>query len=277
MNRRIGIVLVLALGGCGPSEVQKQVQDELKLYADYADQVAAAKDLTALNNAIANFESRKTEWQKKTSLVPTDEFLKAQKPSADKLQASKDRAARGLQDFLTNQVSNPGNPWVRIETNLGNMDVELFENAAPITVKNFLDYVGQKFYDGVLFHRVAPNRVIQAGGYTEDFRPKPPGSAIKNESSNMIPNVRWTLGMARLQHPDSAAAQFFINTADNHAFNLRINKTGYAVFGRVMGGADTVEKIAAVQTQDQKLDREVLANVPVEPVIIKSIRRIPGP
>jgi len=167
------------------------------------------------------------------------------------------------------------NPKVLIKTSMGDITVELFKKEAPITVKNFLNYVDKKFYDGTVFHRIIPGFVIQGGGYTPDLIKKKTNPPIKNEATNGLKNLKGTLSMARTMDIDSATSQFFINLRDNRSLDHRDNTRrgfGYAVFGKVIKGWDVVEKIAAVQTTTKK----GLKNTPKKPVIIKSIRRIPA-
>jgi cyclophilin family peptidyl-prolyl cis-trans isomerase len=164
------------------------------------------------------------------------------------------------------------NPVVEIDTTLGAIKVELYEKKAPITVKNFLKYVDDKFYDGVVFHRVIPGFMIQGGGMEPGLKEKQTREKIKNEAGNGVKNERGTIAMARTMDPDSATAQFFINLKDND-FLDRANardKVGYAVFGKVISGMDVVDKIAAVETGSRGGHRDV----PVKDVVIKSIRRV---
>jgi cyclophilin family peptidyl-prolyl cis-trans isomerase len=176
------------------------------------------------------------------------------------------------------------NPVVVIDTSMGTIKVELDEAKAPITVKNFLDYVDAKFYDGTVFHRVIPTFMIQGGGFepgvgkaktVDDFiakekkKTRPP---IKNEASNGLSNLRGTIAMARTGDPNSATAQFFINVKDNSkGLDPRPGSAGYAVFGKVIEGMDVVDKIKAVETR--KIVEDEVEDVPVEDVVIKSIRR----
>src|ERR1041385_7419527 len=142
------------------------------------------------------------------------------------------------------------NPVVIMDTSLGKIKIELFADKAPITVKNFLGYVDKKFYDGTIFHRVIPDFMIQGGGFEPGMREKPTDSSIRNESYNGLTNDRGTLAMARTYAPDSATAQFFINTVKNK-FLDRANaqdKVGYAVFGKVIDGMDVVDAIREVKT-----------------------------
>lgn len=161
---------------------------------------------------------------------------------------------------------------VVMETTLGNVEIELNEAKAPITVANFLSYVDANFYDGTIFHRVIPNFMVQGGGFTVDMNQKPTKAAIKNEANNGLENRRGTIAMARTMVVDSATCQFFINTVDNGFLNFRSPDPrgyGYAVFGSVVSGMEVVDKIAAVQTGINNGMRDV----PMTPVVIKSIRR----
>ena len=166
------------------------------------------------------------------------------------------------------------NPVVLMETSMGNMKIELFQKEAPLTVKNFLDYVQEKFYDGTIFHRVVPNFVIQGGGFTSEMGKKPTHQPVKNEATNKISNTTGTLAMARTSVIDSATSQFFINLKDNRFLDHR-NETkqgyGYCVFAKVIEGMDVVTKIGKVPTKVKASHRDV----PVKPVIIKSVRLIP--
>jgi len=165
------------------------------------------------------------------------------------------------------------NPKVEMVTNKGNVTIELFEDKSPNTVKNFLDYVDAKHYDGTIFHRVMNGFMIQGGGFKPGMDGELPGNApIKNESINGLKNERGTLAMARTPNPHSATAQFFINVNDNKALD-RANsddKFGYCVFGQVINGMDVVDKIRRVSTTTVKGHE----NVPVDDVIIESMRRI---
>ena len=190
-------------------------------------------------------------------------------------------AAHAAEPLITPQASRAPHSQVRIETDLGAIDIELFDDQAPITVHNFLAYVNEKFYDGTIFHRAVANYVVQGGAYTPDQKEKAAGAPIKNESVNGLKNIRGAVAMARGALPDSAQAQFFINLADNIALD-RINRSsqacGYCVFGRVVAGMDVVDKLATVEKKNNaKLytasNAEVAAtDVPKTPIVIKSIR-----
>jgi cyclophilin family peptidyl-prolyl cis-trans isomerase len=165
------------------------------------------------------------------------------------------------------------NPVVVMDTSFGPIKIELLQDKAPITVKNFLQYMDDKHYDGTTFHRVMSTFMIQGGGFEPGLKEKetkhPP---IKNESFNGLSNNRGTIAMARLPAPDSATCQFFINVVDN----ARLDKAnfqdgvGYCVFGKVIDGMDVVDKIKSVEVMSVNAAH---THVPKQDVIIKSVRR----
>ena len=160
------------------------------------------------------------------------------------------------------------NPMVRLTTNIGEIEMELNADKAPLSVKNFLGYVDSGFYNGTVFHRVIPSFMIQGGGFEPGMKQKETGTPIKNEADNGLKNTLGTVAMARTQDPHSASAQFFINTADN-AFLDHQGKSlrgwGYAVFGKVVKGMDVVMKIDNVKTGSA----QGFSDVPVVDVVIK--------
>jgi cyclophilin family peptidyl-prolyl cis-trans isomerase len=162
------------------------------------------------------------------------------------------------------------NPVVVMETSQGTIKIELFEDKAPITVQNFLGYVKDKHYDGLIFHRVIENFMIQGGGFEPGMKQKKTKDPIKNEADNGLSNARGTIAMARTRVADSATSQFFINVKDNTALD-RANspdKVGYCVFGKVIEGMDVVDKIKKVRT-GSKMGFD---DVPVEDVVIESVK-----
>ena len=169
-------------------------------------------------------------------------------------------------------AAGKGNPMVLLSTSMGDLKVELSPDKAPVTVKNFLDYVKAGYYDGTIFHRVISGFMIQGGGLTADMQEKREGQKppIKNESDNGLKNDTGTLAMARTNVPNSATSQFFINVKDNGSLNGEKDKPGYAVFGKVVDGMDVVKKIEQVKTTTKGPHQ----NVPVDPVIIKSAKVI---
>jgi len=165
------------------------------------------------------------------------------------------------------------NPQVLLETSMGNITIELFKEKAPITVRNFLGYVKEGFYDGLIFHRVIKDFMVQGGGMSESLEQKKPKFAIKNEATNGLSNTRGTLAMARTGVVDSATSQFFINTVDNLFLNHKGKQPdsfGYCVFGQVVQGMDVVDKIREVKTGTKNGH----SDVPVEPVFIVSAKLI---
>ena len=161
-----------------------------------------------------------------------------------------------------------------IETSMGSITVELDDEKAPITVKNFLDYAASGHYDGTIFHRVIDKFMIQGGGFTKAMDQKPTKAPIKNEASNGLTNKRGTIAMARTMVVDSATSQFFINLVDNDFLNFRAPTPqyyGYAVFGKVTDGMDVVDRIAKVKTGFAGPHQ----NVPEEPVVIKKVHVLP--
>lgn len=161
---------------------------------------------------------------------------------------------------------------VEIQTNLGNIIVELNSKAAPETVENFLRYANDNFYDNTVFHRVIANFMVQGGGYTADGKKKTTHKPIKNEAQNGLKNLRGTLAMARTSDPHSATAQFFINLVDNKHLNHRgtfPGGWGYSVFGQVTEGMDVVNKIAALRTGKHR--KPGFRDAPNDTVTIKKI------
>jgi cyclophilin family peptidyl-prolyl cis-trans isomerase len=163
------------------------------------------------------------------------------------------------------------NPILVMDTSMGTIKIELFQDKAPVTVKNFLSYVEDKHYDGLIFHRVIENFMIQGGGYEPGLkREKKSKEPIKNESDNQLSNTRGTLAMARTSEPNSATSQFFINVKDNTFLDRAKSRdgVGYCVFGRVIEGMDVVDKIKGVKTGT----KEGMDDVPEQDIIIKSVR-----
>ena len=164
------------------------------------------------------------------------------------------------------------NPVVIIETTYGTITAELQQDRAPETVKNFLEYVDAKHYDGTVFHRVIKGFMNQAGGYDADLNERPTRAPIKNEAANGLKNEPNTLAMARTPMPDSATSQFFINVGNNSQLNHTddsMQGMGYCVFGRVLTGQDVVKKINEVPTGRRP---NGMGDVPTSPITIKSIR-----
>jgi len=165
------------------------------------------------------------------------------------------------------------NPVVVLKTNMGSIKIELYPDKAPETVKNFLWYVDHHFYDGLIFHRVIKNFMIQGGGFTKDMKKKEPNAPIVNEATNGLSNKRGTIAMARTMDINSATSQFFINLKDNTFLDHKNNTPrgyGYAVFGKVIDGMDVVDAIGNVKTTSRK----GYDDVPVDPVVILKAYRL---
>ena len=164
-------------------------------------------------------------------------------------------------------------PVVEIQTNFGDIDILLYDKKSPKTVKNFLDYVKDKHYDGTIFHRVIGDFMIQGGGFTLNFTKKHTRRPIKNEAENGLSNKRGTIAMARTSEVDSATDQFFINLRDNRFLDNKdhsAERFGYCVFGKVIKGMDVVDRIARVKTTR----KGYFNDLPAEPVVIKRVLRI---
>ncbi|MBN2022180.1 MAG: peptidylprolyl isomerase [Pirellulales bacterium] len=170
-------------------------------------------------------------------------------------------------------------PVVEIATSLGKIVLRLDGEKAPLTVDNFLHYVDQKHYDGTIFHDVAPGYAVVGGSYNPDLTEKPVGVAIRNEAHNGLTNVRGTIAMARGADIDSATCQFFINLADNAKLDHKDATPegyGYCVFGQVIEGQDVLDKLASAPVHKVTAPNgAALDRVPVEPLVIQSIRRVP--
>jgi cyclophilin family peptidyl-prolyl cis-trans isomerase len=161
------------------------------------------------------------------------------------------------------------NPTVRFETSHGDFTVEVDAESAPVSAKNFLRYVDESFFDGTIFHRVIPGFMVQGGGFDAEMEHKAGHAPIRNEADNGLKNLRGSLAMARTNDLHSATSQFFINLVDNDFLNHRTGNFGYAVFGRVVGGMDVVDRIAKVKTGRRRGHDDV----PADAVVIRSARR----
>lgn len=161
-----------------------------------------------------------------------------------------------------------GPAQVRVETSLGSFVIQLDEARAPLSVANFLGYVADGHYDGLVFHRVVDGFVIQGGGYTPELELRPASETVPNESGNGLSNRRGSVAMARTGEPHSADAQFYVNLADNVTLDPKPTRWGYAVFGQVVQGMDVVDEIGHRPTTT----RGSLSDVPAENIVIRSVR-----
>lgn len=178
--------------------------------------------------------------------------------------------ALGCANISLAQETSPQNPVVIMKTSMGDIVIEFYPDQAPISVANFLRYVDDGFYDGLVFHRVISKFMIQGGGLSSSMEePKTKYAPIKNEAKNGLKNLRGTIAMARTNYPHSATSQFFINVVDNSFLDNGVRGYGYAVFGKVIKGMDVVDKIAEVKTSAAGMHQDV----PIEPVTIVSVKR----
>lgn len=161
------------------------------------------------------------------------------------------------------------NPVVIIKTSMGDVEIELLQDDAPITVANFLKYVDDGFYDNTILHRVITGFMVQGGGFTADMKQKKTREPIKNEAKNGLKNKRGFLSMARTSAVDSATSQFFMNLVDNAFLDHGSRDYGYAVFAKITDGMDVLDKIGRVPTTTKRMHQ----NVPVEAVTIESVKR----
>ena len=172
--------------------------------------------------------------------------------------------------FRINQGENMDKKIIVFETNKGNFEVELDQENAPISSENFLAYVDSVFYNGLIFHRVIDDFMIQGGGFDKDMNKKDTKPPIKNEAGNELKNLKYTIAMARTNVVDSATSQFFINVKDNSFLDHRDETDqgfGYAVFGKVVSGFEIIDQIKSVETNTLG----TYADVPVEPVIMEKV------
>src|SRR5476651_2895566 len=162
-------------------------------------------------------------------------------------------------------------PHVELVTTNGTIEIELDPVKAPISTKNFVEYVNSGFYNNTIFHRVIPGFMLQGGGFNQDLTQKTTQAPIKNEADNGLRNLRGTVAMARTAEKDSATSQFFINVADNAFLDHGQRDFGYAVFGKVIKGMDVLDKIAQVKTDNVG----PYQNVPTTPVVTLSAKVLP--
>jgi len=175
--------------------------------------------------------------------------------------------------FLFSIAAHAANPQLEVKTSQGTVTIELYQDKAPKTVENFLQYAKDGFFNGTIFHRVIPGFMIQGGGFTPDLKQKDTRAQIQNEAKNGLKNETGTLAMARTGDPHSASAQFFINLKDNSFLDYPgRDGWGYAVFGKVVQGFDVVQKIALVPSGNAGPHQ----NVPNTPVIIESVKLLPA-
>lgn len=175
--------------------------------------------------------------------------------------------------LLSSITALAANPQLEVKTSLGTISIELYEDKAPKSVENFLQYAKDDFFNGTVFHRVIPGFMIQGGGFTSDMKQKDTRAPIPNEARNGLKNQTGTLAMARTSDPHSATAQFFINLKDNSFLDYPgRDGWGYTVFGKVVNGFDIVQKMAMVPTGNAGPHQ----NVPNTPITIESVKLLPA-
>jgi peptidyl-prolyl cis-trans isomerase A (cyclophilin A) len=170
--------------------------------------------------------------------------------------------------LLLSGAALAADPQVSLKTTAGEIVLELYQEKAPKTVANFLAYVKSGFYKDTIFHRVIDGFMIQGGGYTKDLKSKPTRPPIPSESKNGLKNEQYSVAMARMDNPNSATSQFFINVVNNEGLDYpNFDGVGYTVFGKVIKGQDVVDKIKGVLVDDKT---PIFQNVPVTPIVVKS-------
>lgn len=192
--------------------------------------------------------AKKTTTKKTTAKKTTDKKEKTTKTAKT---TKTDKAGKITKPATKSKKSVSSNVNILMKTNIGEIELELYPDKAPITVENFVSYIKDKFFDGLVFHRVIDGFMIQGGGFDDRLSQKPTKAPIKIESDNGLKNDRGTIAMARTNDPNSATSQFFINLVDNNFLNFRspdVSGYGYAVFGKVTKGMDVVDKIGTVPT-----------------------------
>ena len=197
-------------------------------------------------------------------------FARGVPPRAPRLKALPTRLTLFTALLALSATAEEQVPVVRLETSVGTIDIELFPEKSPQTVDNFLRLVDEDFYDGLIFHRVIANFMVQAGGYDGALVYRRPPRTVVNESLNGLSNSRGTVAMARTDAPNSADAQFFINVKDNAYLDAQTGTPGYTVFGKVIEGMDAVTDMELRDTHR----RGGMADVPVENVVIQSAVRL---
>tara|TARA_A100001037_G_C15135053_1_gene630655 strand:+ start:703 stop:1263 length:561 start_codon:yes stop_codon:yes gene_type:complete len=170
-----------------------------------------------------------------------------------------------------NVTADEASPRIIMETNLGSFELTLNAKRAPLTVKNFLELIDSRFYDGLIFHRVIDDFMIQAGGFDKNLRYYDSGRTVANESFNGLTNKTGAVAMARTEDPNSASSQFYINIKNNSSLNPKRRRPGYTVFGKVTSGWDVIKRIATAKTKYKNGISEAL---PLDPIIILRARRL---
>jgi peptidyl-prolyl cis-trans isomerase B (cyclophilin B) len=267
----LSLMLVLSTSACAGNPGDALLKSILDLNSQTAVSIAKADDLASFDAVMKQYDEKFQDViaaVKKLEPEARKEFIAKADKALEKSMADFEASIDG---FHAKIIKAGPHPTVVMETSMGTIKIELYEKLSPITVKNFLSYVEKKHFDGLIFHRVIADFMIQGGGFAPGMkRELPTGQGIKNEAHNRFPNKRGTIAMARTGDPHSATAQFFINTKDNKALNKIGSRDGwgYAAFGRVTEGMDVVDKIRLVKTGEVAGHDDV----PLQDVIIKSVR-----
>ena len=176
-----------------------------------------------------------------------------------------------LASSMISSANADANPQVLVETNLGSFELVLYPERASATVDNFLKLIESKFYDGLIFHRVIANFMVQTGGFDRNLKYYDSENTVTNESLNGLSNKTGSIAMARTEDPDSASSQFFINVRNNASLNSKRRRPGYTVFGKVTNGWEVIKRIENSKTAVKMGISEAL---PLEPIIILRARRL---
>lgn len=268
-----GLCLMVAgaLAGCKSSD-DSAIGQQKSAFETLAASLGAVQDLDGMKKAMDAYSKNRAALINKIRSMPKEQVRAFVDRMESETQLGQDKVDEALKETHERLLKGKSHPQVLMETSMGPVKIELYETLAPVTVKNFLGYVDDKFYDGTIFHRVIPDFMVQGGGFRPNMREKTSGKPIVNESFNGLTNDTGTVAMARTNLPDSATAQFFVNVKNNHFLNRLVapDGVGYAVFGKVIDGMDVIDKIRQVET-DTVGQHE---NVPVKTVTIQSIRRI---
>jgi len=262
MVRGLLVSAILVVAGCGNDapESSAQVQND----AAVTDPVISA----AADSASESTDAPESSAQAQNDAAATDPVISAATDSASESTAATDSAAAS-----EDTMAEKSGTLVVMKTSLGDIELMLDDENAPLSVENFLAYTDSGSYEGTVFHRVIPGFMVQGGGFDEGLLQKETREPIKNEATNGVKNVKYTVAMARTSIVDSATTQFFINVADNAFLDHRDTSNagyGYAVFGEVVSGQEVVDKIAAVETGAAGRFRK---DVPLEAVVIESVTR----
>ena len=265
------LLLACLAAGC-KSQDDNAISQQKAALDTLATSLAKVENLDGMKKAMGEYAKSRAAVIEKIRAMPKDKIKEFVERMDGAIQLSADKLEDTMKEAHQRLLKGKDNPQVLMETSMGPVKIELYEALAPVTVKNFLSYVDDKFFDGTIFHRVIPDFMVQGGGFLPSMKEKGAGKPIINEGFNGLGNETGTLAMARTSNPNSATAQFFINVKNNRFLNRLANPdgAGYAVFGKVIDGMDVVDKIRQVET-DTVGGHE---NVPVKTVTIQSIRRI---